>query len=75
MITPIVLALAGGMACSEGPTPCAYVIEARARQHRIVRRRSSCAGLLPIEKLYSVGIEGGLVCIPLRSLVAGGGGA
>jgi hypothetical protein len=77
MMTPIVAAFVSGVACSNGGAapPCApLVTEVAWRSRRtIVRHVSACAGLPRIERLYSVAIEHGVVCIPLRSLIAGGG--
>src|SRR3954471_9511752 len=63
------VALAGTLACgdSEAPSRCSILVEVSHRR----THRWSCAGLLPIEKLYSVDVEGRLVCLPLNSITAG----
>lgn len=70
MIMLAVTAFAASVACTgpEARSDCSMLSEASTRV-RVYRR--SCSGLDPIEKLYSVGIEGGLVCLPLASIVSG----
>jgi len=70
MITPIVAAFASSLAGAptQPPAACLPLVEVSTRVRRIVRVRPSCAGLSRIERLYSVRVENGIVCIPLRSL-------
>lgn len=72
MITPLVTAFAATLGCAsaDAPARCAPIEPARTL---VIHRRRSCAGLTRIEKLYSVGVERGIVCLPLSSIVAGGG--
>jgi len=63
------MAVAGTLACADSDVSarCSILVEVSGRRtHRL-----SCAGLLPIEKLYSVDVEGRLVCLPLASITAG----
>jgi hypothetical protein len=70
MITLALTALAGTLACTgtDDRAHCIMLTEVRTRTP--VHRRS-CSGLESIQKLYSVDVEGWLVCLPLDSLVAG----
>jgi hypothetical protein len=70
MITLALTALAGTLACTapEDTASCFKVTEVSTR---VRTHRRSCSGLQPIEKLYSVNVEGWLVCLPLNSIVAG----
>lgn len=71
MLTPLVTAFAATLGCAQadGAARCTQIEPARTL---VIHRRRSCAGLTRIEKLYSVGVERGVVCMPLSSLVAGG---
>jgi hypothetical protein len=74
MMIPIIAAFAGSLACTAPgvSASCLPVTEVAATRRLTIRKRPSCVGLTRIEKLYSVGIENGIVCMPLSSLVAPG---